>query len=170
MVAPPAFRYSAPLRWIHWLTAALVAMAYLTSESAEDAGGGQWHVFAGLALLLLFVPHLWARRTGGRARGHARSGWQLRSARLVHVALLLFVVVQPVLGVLTVWAEGEALAVPFTHWRIEPLVTLGEAWGESLEDLHELVGNVFYAVIAVHVLAALWHQFVVRDAVLRRMW
>ena len=48
------FRYSAPVRWIHWLTVLLVATAYLTSESAEelgDGGGGQWHVFAGLALL-----------------------------------------------------------------------------------------------------------------------
>ena len=58
------FRYSAPVRWIHWLTVLLVATAYLTSESAEelgDGGGGQWHVFAGLALLLVFVPRLIAR-------------------------------------------------------------------------------------------------------------
>ena len=168
MVQSPQLRYSASLRWTHWLTVALVAMAYFTSESGE-AGGGQWHVFSGLALLLLFVPHVLAHRAARHALAQS-SGWQAWSARLVHLALLLFVVVQPLLGVLTVWAEGDALAVPFTPWAIAPLVTPGEAWGEALEDLHETVGNVFYAVIAVHALAALWHQFVVRDGTLRRMW
>jgi cytochrome b561 len=171
MVESPRFRYPASVRWIHWLTVALVAMAYLTSESAEEsnAGGAQWHVFAGLALLLLFVPHLLARLAGRRAHPEA-SGWQAFSARLVQLALLLFIVVQPLLGVLALWAEGDALPVPFTPWEIAPLVTPGEAWGERLEELHETVGNAFYAVIALHALAALWHQFVVRDGVLRRMW
>ena len=171
MVESPQVRYPAFLRWIHWLTVALVALAYLTSESAEEsgAGGGHWHVFAGLALLLVFVPHLAARLASRRLRVHA-SGWQALATRLVHVALLLFVVVQPVLGVLAMWAEGHALPVPFTAWEITPLVSLGEAWGETLEELHETVGNVFYAVIALHALAAIWHQFVVRDGVLRRMW
>lgn len=166
-----AFRYPASVRWIHWLSVILVAIAYLTGESAEDPGGsgGQWHVLAGLALLLMFVPRLLARLAAHRAPVPA-SAFQAWSARLVHLALLLFVVVQPLLGVLMVWAEGEALPVPFTPWQLPPLVVLGEAWGETLEELHETVGNVFYAVIAVHALAALWHQFVRRDGVLRRMW
>ena len=92
------------------------------------------------------------------------------SARLVHLALLLFVVVQPLLGVLMLWAEGESLPVPFTPWQLPPLLVLGAAWEETLEEAHELVGNVFYAVIALHVLAALWHQYMRRDGVLRRMW
>lgn len=171
MATPLPFRHSASVRWIHWLSVVLVAIAYLTAEAAEDPGatGGQWHVLAGLALLLLFVPRLLARFAGQHAPVPA-SPLQAWSARLVHVALLLFVVVQPLLGVLMVWAEGEALPVPFTPWQLSPLVVPGEAWAETLEELHETVGNVFYAVIALHALAASWHQFVRRDGVLRRMW
>lgn len=165
------FRYPGPVRWIHWCSVVLVAIAYLTAESAEEleGGGGQWHVLAGLALLLVFVPRLLARFAAHRAPVPA-SAFETWSAQLVHLALLLFVVVQPLLGVLMVWAEGEALPVPFTAWQIPPLVVLGEAWAETLEEAHETVGNVFYAVIALHTLAALWHQFVRRDGVLRRMW
>ena len=171
MAMSPPFRYPGSVRWIHWLSVVLVAIAYVTAESAEDLGGagGQWHVLAGLALLLMFVPRLIARFSAAHAPVSA-SVFQAWSARLVHLALLLFVVVQPLLGVLMLWADGEALPVPFTSWQIQPLVVPGEAWAETLEDLHETVGNAFYAVIALHALAALWHQFVRRDGVLRRMW
>ena len=170
--ASTPFRYPRRVRWIHWLSVALVALAYLTAESAEslDGGGaGAWHVLAGLALLLLFVPRLLVRIGAGHAPS-TRSAFEAWSARLVHLALLLFVVVQPLLGILSVWAEGQALPVPFTGWEVGPWLMPSEAWGDVLEDLHEDVGNAFYAVIALHALAALWHQFIRRDGVLRRMW
>ncbi|MBF6024827.1 cytochrome b [Lysobacter niastensis] len=171
MAMPLPFRYPRPVRWIHWLSVVLVIIAYATAESAEDprSSGGQWHILAGLALLLVFVPRLLARFAANRAPV-LTSPFATWSARLVQVALLLFLVVQPLLGVLMVWAEGEVLPVPLTGWQLRPLFVLGEAWSETLEDLHETVGNVFYAVIALHSLAALWHQFVRRDDVLRRMW
>ena len=166
-------RYPALVRWVHWSSVLLVLVAYLTSEAAEelDAGGaGQWHILAGLLLLALFVPRVVGHVLSGR--GHARrepdTGAAARiAAATVHVALLLFVVVQPLLGVLALWSEGEAMPVPFTPWAIPPLFAVGG--GEVFEDLHETVGNVFYAVIGVHVLASLWHQFVRRDAILRHM-
>lgn len=111
--------------------------------------------WSGVLLVLVAGPE------GGRA---ART-----AALAVHVALLLFVVVQPLLGILALWAEGDALPVPLTSWSIPPPFAMGVGAGELLEELHETVGNVFYAVIAVHVLAALWHHFVRHDAVLRRM-
>jgi cytochrome b561 len=77
-------------------------------------------------------------------------------------------VVQPLLGVLAVWAAGDSLTVPFTNTQLSPLVQMsGQA--HLLEEAHEFIGNTFYAVIGVHVLAALWHQFIRHDGLLRRM-
>lgn len=168
-------RFAWPVRALHWLSAVLVLVAYLTSGLAEEgehgeAAGINWHVAAGLALLLMFLPRLLARllpQPGPLLPPPPR--WTLLPHKLVTAALLLFVVVQPVLGVLSVWAEGEALAIPFTPWLLPPMLTLDESAGEALEEAHEVVGNAFYAVIAAHALAALWHQFVRRDGLLRRM-
>jgi cytochrome b561 len=168
-------RFAWPLRAIHWAAAAMVLVAYLTTDLAEDAEHGEavginWHVAAGLALLLLFVPRLLAKllpQPGPLLPPPPR--WSLWPHKLVTLALLLFVLVQPLLGVLSVWAEGEALAIPFTSWSLPPLLDLGEDAGDALEEAHEVIGNAFYAVIALHALAALWHQFVRRDGLLRRM-
>lgn len=90
-------------------------------------------------------------------------------ARTVHLALLLFMVVQPLIGLMITWAEGDPLIVPLLGWEIPPLLIVGDRGGEALEELHEVIGNVFYGVIGLHVLAALWHKFVRRDDILRRM-
>ena len=164
-------RYPALVRCVHWASVALVLLAYLTSESAEEATGPNWHVFAGLLLLVLFPLHL----IGLRLKKRAASAWPVPerraerlSAAAIHIALFLFLVVQPALGVLAVWAEGEALAIPFTTASVPPLLSLSGA-GHLLEEIHEVLGNVFYAVIGLHIVAALWHQYVRRDGTLRRM-
>ena len=90
------------------------------------------------------------------------------TARAVQLSLLLFIVVEPLLGVLMAWAEGNAMPIPLTSWDLPALLVLG-GWEDTLEELHEDIGNLFYAVIGLHVLASLWHHFVRRDDVLRRM-
>lgn len=172
-MAQAAYRYPWPVRWIHWLSLVLIAVAYLTSESAEEAeargSAVNWHVLAGLGLLMLFVPRAIAYllvRTPVDTRTSIAEIWMTRT---VHLALLLFVVVQPLLGLLLVWSEGEALPIPLTPWQLPPLLALGEGWEDTLEGLHETVGNVFYGVIGLHAFAALWHHFVRHDGVLRRM-
>jgi cytochrome b561 len=170
MKSVQTFRYPFAVRWIHWLGVAAIATAYLTSESAEElmesGSGTNWHVVAGIGLVLLFVPRLLARLSVGK-RPHT-SGAEKWVAGTLQLALLLFMLVQPLLGVLAVWAEGHSLAIPFTSFELVPMVRL-EGWGHSLEEMHEIVGNVFYGVIAIHVLAALWHQFVSRDELIQRM-
>jgi superoxide oxidase len=165
------YRYPIAVRWIHWLGVLTIAAAYLTSETAEGYGGRlasgiNWHVVTGIGLLLLFVPRVLARLLiRNRPTSFGAEKWM---AWTVQIALLLFMVVQPVLGVLTVWAGGHSLPIPFTSLQWGPLVRL-PGWEDALEEAHEVVGNAFYGVIGLHVLAALWHQFVRRDGLLRRM-
>ena len=165
-------RYPAMVRWVHWSSAGLVLVAYLTSESAGEASGADWHIFAGLLLLLLFPLHLAALRWKRRAC----SSWPKPSrpaervaAITIHGALFLFLVVQPLLGLLSLWAAGDPLPIPFTAVAVPPLLDLGAAGGDLFEEMHEAVGSIFYGVIALHVFASLWHQFVRHDATLRRM-
>jgi superoxide oxidase len=168
-------KFAWPVRAIHWLSAGLILLAYLTSELMEEIlegeyAGTNWHAFAGLALLALFLPRVLTRlatRTPPIEPPPPRS--TVLPAKLATLALLLFVVVQPVLGILLVWSEGHALPIPLTDWSLPPLIVLGEDGEDFLEDAHETLGNAFYSVIALHALAALWHHIIRRDNTLRRM-
>lgn len=173
-----AVRYAPGLRRLHWGMALLVAAAYLFVEfheafprgSTTRAGMLQAHFWMGLSVLVLVFWRLALRRRhGAPAITPALPAWQAWPAKLLHLALYAFLVAMPVLGVLTVWTDGRDLLVPFTHVVIPPLVAENEGLGHQLEELHGEIGELFYWVIGLHVLAALYHHFVRRDDTLRRM-
>jgi cytochrome b561 len=162
-------RLPASLRTMHWLGAALVLLGFFTSGGMEhdEGNAAAWHVLSGLGMLLLFVPRLWLHwKYRGRLTS-AQPGFRNRLAWLVHWSLLAFLFVQPVLGILAVWSEGEALVLPFTGWSIASPFAGGI--GEWAAESHEMVGSVFYFIVGLHAAAALWHQLFRRDRVLRRM-
>ena len=61
------------------------------------------------------------------------------------------------------------MLVPFTGIALPALLAENEDLAHTLEDLHGSIGEAFYWVIGLHVLAALWHHFGRRDDTLRRM-
>lgn len=164
----PVDRLPASVRALHWIGVAFVLIGYLTGDAMEDGGSGaRWHVLAGLGLLLVFVPRIWLHVRHRRDFSAAQPGGANRFASFVHMLLLAFLLLQPLLGMLAVWAEGDALSIPFTSWAIPPpFAGMDREWPK---ELHELLGNAFYAVIALHTGAALWHHFRRHDPALRRM-
>ena len=178
MITSPASRYSPALRRLHWLMALLVLAAYLLIEQRGLFGRGtpqraamvQGHFWVGLSILLLA-----AWRLGLRLRSvvppitPALPGWQAMPAKLLHVALYAFIVVMPLLGLATAWTDGKVLYLPFTDLAVPALLAPDKGLAHQLEDLHGTIGEVFYWVIGLHVLAALYHHWWRRDDTLRRM-
>ena len=171
-------RYGAGLRHLHWLVALLVLAAYLFIEqrglfergTAERAAMVQAHFWTGLTILALA---LW--RVALRIRATvppitpAIPGWQAVPSKLLHLALYAFIVVMPLLGLATAWADDKALYIPLTQVALPSLIAPDEDLAHQLEDLHGQIGEIFYWVIGLHVVAALYHHWVRRDDTLRRM-
>ena len=42
--------------------------------------------------------------------------------------------------------------------------------GDALGSINRTLGTAFYYGIGLHIAAGLWHQFVRRDDLLKRMW
>jgi cytochrome b561 len=171
-------RFAASRRRLHWLIFALVLLAYLFINVFELFPKGSLtranilaaHFTAGIAVLLLVLPRVWLRRR------HADppitpplQPWASRLSKLTHLALYLFLVVQPVLGILTVQVGGKPVKL-FGVTLLPPLLGAPDrAFSHQLEDIHGWIGTIFYWVIGLHILAALWHHYIRKDDTLKRM-
>ena len=174
----PAARYSSPARWFHWTIFACVALAYLLVNLLDIPARGseartlimQGHIVAGLVVLALALPRLLHRlRNAPPPITPPTASWEASLSRLTHAALYAFLIVQPLLGLLTIFAGGHGIAIPFTGLQIPSPMSADRALSHQFEDIHSWIGTIFYYVIGLHILGALWHHFVRHDDTLRRM-
>lgn len=173
-----AQRFTPAQRRLHWGMALLIGIAYLLIEQRGLFARGsmgrtamtQGHFWTGI---LIFVLAWWRLAVRRRDRAPpvtpALDRWSALAATSLHVALYLFFLVQPVLGLATAWTDGKAVLIPFTSIALPALLPLNRDLAHTLEDLHGTVGNIFYWVIGLHILAALWHHLMRRDDTLKRM-
>lgn len=167
------------MRHLHWLTVMLMVLAYVSINIRGQFERGsdprlfvmQSHFLIGLAILALTLPRLLARlRCPVPPITPAPTPLSLRLSQLTHVLLYAFLLVQPLLGVATVFLEGRGLNIPLTDIGIPSPLAKNEALAGRLEDLHGGLGELFYWVIGLHVAAAVaWHHLLRRDDTLRRM-
>lgn len=174
----PQLRYSPAARRFHWLAFAAVALAYLLINIIDlfPRGSGaktlvlQGHFTAGLVVLVLVLPRLWHRlRNAPPTITPALMPWQSFLSRVTHFLLYAFLLLQPILGVWTVWARGRGIGIPFIGLEIPSPLLEDRALSHRIEDLHGWIGTIFYYVIGLHVLSAAWHHFLRGDDTLRRM-
>ncbi len=178
MVTAQTSRYSTAQRRLHWGIFALVFAAYALVELHEFAQRGsalrsgmmQAHYLVGLTVLVLVGPRLWQRlRRGVPPITPAPPGWQARLSSITHLALYAFLIVQPLLGIASILAGGRGIPIFLTGLEIPSPFAGDHDLHESIEDIHVLLGNIFYWVIGLHVASGLYHHFVRRDDALRRM-
>lgn len=169
-------RYSRLSITLHWVTLALLIAVYACIELRELFPRGSdtrealkmWHFMLGLTVFGL----VWIRITA-RLIGKAppivppAPRWQLFIANAVELTLYAMMVVLPVLGWLTLSADGDP--IPFFGLQLPALVGENKALSDQLQEIHATIGTVGYWLIGLHAAAALFHHFIQRDNTLRRM-
>ncbi|HWS40767.1 MAG TPA: cytochrome b [Arenimonas sp.] len=171
-------RYATSIRRLHWLMAIMIGLAYLAIEqrglfergTPERFAMMQTHFWLGIGIFILVWVRI-SQRLKHRVPQitPALPSWQAGLSHAFHFALYAFFIVMPILGLLTAWYDGKILFIPFTDIALPVLVAENEETAHQLEDLHGLIGDIFYWVIGIHILAALYHHFIRKDDTLKRM-
>jgi len=91
-----------------------------------------------------------------------------RLSYAVHLLLCLLVLVTPLIGIVTFIWHGRAF--DFGLFGVDFGVRSNRSIFHPTEDLHGYLAYTLFGLIGIHLLAALWHQFVRRDRLLQRMW
>ena len=146
---------------LHWAVAGLIIYNLLFGEDMKpvwrkiEGGGtaitttGAWaHIIVGSLILALVIWRLVLRRTRGvPAAPEGESALMKRAGAAGHWALYALMIALPVTGLLAFYGGMTSLA-----------------------EIHaELLKTLLWVVIAVHVLAAFYHQLVLKDGLLNRM-
>jgi len=171
-------RYTRTAIALHWIVAGLVLFQiafgwYLGSVPSGVPARSiavNLHKSIGITAGVIILIRLWWRAIHPAPPfPGSMSRWEARAATWLHAALYVCMVTMPLSGY---------VATNFSRFGIKffGLVTLAP-WGVNdkfiyglLNGVHVVTSYVFVALIAGHVLAALKHALVDRDAVLQRMW
>jgi cytochrome b561 len=166
--------YERPLILLHWLMALMVFGLYAVGLSIDTCPKSDRpaivnvHAIVGLALLTLVIPRLLWRLTHATPAYRAGMSPLLRQAAAAgHALLYLLMIAAPAIGVPTFLWRGVPLN--FGLFQIASPFEADRDAAHWFAALHELFAHVLIALVAVHALAALYHQFVLRDGVLNRM-
>ncbi len=171
-----ADRYGSLSIGMHWLMLALLIAVYACIELREFFPRGSdlreglktWHFMLGLSVFVLVWLRLAIRVVTRAPRMSPQvPGWQRQLAGLIHTLLYVFFVVMPVLGWLTLSADGKV--IPFFGLELPALVGPDKAFASSVKEVHETIGTIGYYLIGLHAAAALYHHYFVHDDTLRRM-
>jgi cytochrome b561 len=165
--------YDAVAKTLHWAIVILILpMLYYGFQAdnlpKEDRlGFFQLHAGIGLVILLLMLARfVWRIGHPAPPLPAGMPRWQQIAAKASHHGFYLLVILQPLFGLLlTTTSKGNLK--PFGLFGLH--IAQNETLHEIGETLHGLNAWVLVALIAGHVLAALYHHFVRRDNVLKRM-
>ena len=160
---------------LHWLMVLLIAAVYATIELKGNFAKGseprellkQWHFMLGLSVFMLVWLRLLARWLRPAPLAIASAAWEQRLAKLAHLALYGLMIGLPLLGWLTLSAAGKP--IPFFGLELPALLSPDKGLAGDIKEIHETVAVFGYWLIGLHAAAALFHHYVRRDDVLRRM-
>ncbi len=167
--------YRLPAQLLHWLMAALMTGQYAVGELMPHIGGKTPYaglvaahiVLGGVILGVAAVQTVW-RLTHPVAQVAGLPAWQRIFARAAHVGLYGLTLTALVLG----WAAASFRGWDVPLFGLIPLPALaakGTPWAHDAGDVHIVLIYVLAGLIALHAGAALYHHFIQRDGVLRRM-
>lgn len=172
---PTATRYHPLWVFAHWLTGILIAISlyggiavlrHVENVDPEKAFMIRAHAIGGILILGLLLARLVMRTVTRKPQpADVQNPWLNRLRQLVHVGLYVVAIamVSTGLGMLAMSGAFPAVfegtgALPADFWAFPP------------RQGHYFFSRLLLVLVALHVAGALYHQFVRRDGLLRRMW
>ena len=188
---PTAKRWTRIARVFHWTTLVLIIiqiplgllMVEVYEVYTETYADDTWvmrtslvHHTLGFTILGVTLSRFgWRMSHPAPALPASLESYQRWLARLTHICLYLLLIIYPLSG----WASLSAYEGEFPIFffgfdnvpGIVPQATEDAFFNyEFFAEIHRYCWRVGAALLGLHVVGALWHHFVAKDGVLRRMW
>lgn len=168
-------QYSKRMVIVHWLTFILVITAWFLGDSLAEAtdvskatlSGYLLHMSIGGAILLLTLAQMVFRSKDGTPPMLADKPMFQKLAKAVHHSLNTVLILLPLTGIITVITSDAGSALLAGNANLLPKE-------DGFKDVfangvHEILVNALIALVVLHIIGALKHQFIDKDSLIRRM-
>ena len=177
-------RYSTVAIVLHWLIALLILANIVLAWTFQNIPKGllefkliQLHKSFGITVLLLSVLRLAWRLMNPPPPEPPMPTWQRWAAATVHWGFYVIMIGMPLSGWAMVSTSSLNLptmlygVIPWPHIALLHDLPLAsrKLWGAWMGNTHATLAWIAYGLIALHVAAALKHQFFDRDNLIYRM-
>ena len=127
------------------------------------------HKSFGISILILGILFiLWRMLNPKPHTVEGQPNWKRIAATAVHHSLLLLIVLMPIIGYLMSCAAGKPVR-NLGLFTLPCLIAENDHASDVLFMMHTYIAYIILLLIAIHVLAALQHHFILKDKVLKRM-
>jgi len=172
---------------LHWIVALLILGAYAAvyyhewftqRNTPAYVTSIKLHFTFGISIGVFVILRVLWRLTHQAPALPPGPAWEHLAARAAHGLLYLFMIGMPLTGYFGTKGGGGFFGLPafpdtaLYSWLVTDTLGLTwDAWRKPLGTFHFISGeNIVWVLILIHTLAALYHQFLKRDALMRRMW
>jgi len=168
--------YGSVTKTLHWTILLLLIVQFtlgytLTSLPEHDPTVKVltwWHESTGFLIFIFAILFtVWRLRSVTPSLADQPS-WQRALARSVHGGLYLCIFLQPLLGMSEVMLSGHPIAF-YGAFRVPQILPTAKHVSEAIGEVHDTVAVIILVLVGLHVLGALYHEFVARDSILARM-
>src|SRR6201999_4509476 len=169
-------RWGAIAQTLHWLVVVLIIAQVILANIAEDLPLGvkklamfARHKSVGITILALAVIRLawrWANPTPDLP--NTLKPYERVLANVTHAGLYILLFAMPLTGWMMTSARGFPVSW-FGFFQLPDFVPKNHALYDAMKGTHDTLALALYAIVFLHVAAALKHHFLLKDDVLRRM-
>ena len=181
--SPKPKRYNPVLVTLHWIIAILIFSTAFLAMGGDDRGGASTiagipilgvHMILGITILVLLIIRLIVRwRTERPEWATTGNRFLDKIGELTHWALYFFTFCMTVTGIFLA-TRGNRLARTFGLAGATPQGQFQPGQfrprGFSIGMFHGATWFLLLLLVLLHVGAALYHQFILKDNLLGRMW
>jgi cytochrome b561 len=168
--------FSTPAKLFHWITVLLLFIQYTIGwvmpdvhKDTQPFGLISLHLSIGSLIVLVVLIRLVWRLTHTVPPESTTLPPPLQTAaRATHWLLYALLVAFPLMG----WANASSRGWEVSLFGLIPLPPLsptGSVLGHEMGDIHQVFAWVLLVAVGLHVSAALFHHFIIKDDTLRRM-
>jgi cytochrome b561 len=166
--------YGTIAKSFHWLIFLLVFFMLIygflldSIPKPYQAMGYNIHKNIGITILFLMILRaLWAAINPRPVLPENTLLWQRRAALLVHFLLYFTLIAMPLVGWIGTSAGGRPPYIGNITLGLP--ITQNKALAEICFEIHENLALIIIGLVTIHILAALYHRFILHDNVLQRM-